>query len=491
MLITKEVEVKINNTSVNHYRNLGYDVKNNDIIKIPVEHLSVGSHIKVCVKCDICDVIKNIEYKTYIKTNTYEVDVCNKNECKQIKIKISNQKNYGVDYPAQLKEILNKSRKTSLERYGVESQFQLRDKIRESWFKKYGTDNPSKTKIVRDKFKKTCLEKYGVDHMGKTFQVKEKIKNSKILNTMARFKKYNIIRIDNNYNYIMMCEKGHEFTINNVIYQNRKNESCVLCTVCNPLNSFSSSCQEIELQNFIKNNYNGNISFNCRDLINKEIDVYIPDLKLALELNGLYWHSDKYLSKDSHLNKTEECEKLGIKLIHIWEDDWLYRKDLIKSIILFLLKNLKKPEINNVRIDRIDARESKDFIEKYDIKNYIQSDINIGLYSDKILISVLCLNRKNESFIINNFCSITYVDHTIYKKLIFEYFINEFKPENIIIEINRSYDIDNYYDLGFITYRKTKPNCYSIKNRKKHKDIENNLNKIYDSGNIIYSFKTK
>jgi len=60
----------------------------------------------------------------------------------------------------------------------------------------------------------------------------------------------------------------------------------------------------------------------------------LPDLKIAFEFNGLYWHNEEHKPNNYHLNKTELCEEKGIQLIHIWEDDWRYKQDIVKSMIL-------------------------------------------------------------------------------------------------------------------------------------------------------------
>ena len=94
----------------------------------------------------------------------------------------------------------------------------------------------------------------------------------------------------------------------------------------------------------------------------KEIDIYIPEIKLGIEFNGLYWHSEEG-GKDSkyHLNKTELCESNGIKLIHIFEDEWLYKKNIVKSRlknILGLTEN--KIYARKCEIKEISSRDSKE-----------------------------------------------------------------------------------------------------------------------------------
>jgi hypothetical protein len=70
---------------------------------------------------------------------------------------------------------------------------------------------------------------------------------------------------------------------------------------------------------------------------NSEIDIFVPSHNFGIEFNGLYWHSSEYKQKNSHYDKRVECESLGIKLIQVWEDDWKYKKPIIKKMIAYRL----------------------------------------------------------------------------------------------------------------------------------------------------------
>lgn len=78
----------------------------------------------------------------------------------------------------------------------------------------------------------------------------------------------------------------------------------------------------------------------------RSVDLYIPSLKIAIEFNGLYWHSEKYRDKNYHFTKLKDCENIGIRLIYIWEDDWLFRRSVaIRSIAAKLGAYSRLPEI--------------------------------------------------------------------------------------------------------------------------------------------------
>lgn len=71
---------------------------------------------------------------------------------------------------------------------------------------------------------------------------------------------------------------------------------------------------------------------------NYEFDLLVPDLKVAIEYNGMFWHSTVAKGFGYHLHKTKWCEDHGWRLVHIWEDEWLGQRDktigLLKMVLL-------------------------------------------------------------------------------------------------------------------------------------------------------------
>lgn len=91
---------------------------------------------------------------------------------------------------------------------------------------------------------------------------------------------------------------------------------------------------ENDVINFVKSIYDEEVLNNVRDIISpKELDIYIPNKNVAIECDGLYWHSNEIKPNDYHFNKTLACEEKGIRLLHIFEDEWNFKKDICKSII--------------------------------------------------------------------------------------------------------------------------------------------------------------
>lgn len=130
MILSREINVKITESNYNYYDDLGYDVYISEEIVIPVELLPKGSHYKIKCKCDSCGVEKEVIYKNYLKYgNNWGDYYCRK--CSETKRKETLRKNFGVDYPIQNEKVLQKMKKTMVEKYGVDNISKKQNKIKE------------------------------------------------------------------------------------------------------------------------------------------------------------------------------------------------------------------------------------------------------------------------------------------------------------------------------------------------------------------------
>lgn len=148
-----------------------------------------------------------------------------------------------------------------------------------------------------------------------------------------------------------------------------------------------------------------------------ELDVYIPEKKLAIEYNGLYWHSSGSKETDEkwskyHLMKTERCEEAGIQLLHIFENEWInpVKKEIWKSVIRHKLGLSKRIYARKCVLKEIDSKTANEFIER----NHLQgrctgTTIARGLYHEDKLVQVVTLGKarynKNYQYELMRMCS--------------------------------------------------------------------------------------
>ena len=477
---------------------------------------------------EIQGIIKNNNLEKYgneiyMKTNSFKE-----------KSKITNLKKYGVDNPIKSILIQDKVKATNLKKYGNEIYIKtnsFKEKSKETLLEKYGIDNVADSIFIQNKVKATNLKKYGNEIYMRTNSFKEKSKETLLekygvdnINKNEEFRKNNFT-IANNINYIRYLEDGksefkcdlnkdHTFEIHIDNYFHRSKDSLPLCTICYPI-SENSSIKEKELLQFIEENYKGEIISGYRDQL--EIDIYLPELNLGFEFNGLYWHSDIFKENNYHLDKLNYFKNKGINIINIWEDDWNLRKDIIKSQI----KNLLGLTENKIFARKCQVKEVTDskiitnFLNNNHIQGQSHDNIKIGLFYNNELVSLMTFNKfegrkklKETEWNISRFCNKFNYNIIGGASKLLNYFIKVYNPSRLISYADRSWSEGNlYYKLGFILTSESKPDYkYIINGVRRHKskfkksnlvkegytgtenEITNQLgiNKIYDCGKLKF-----
>ena len=281
------------------------------------------------------------------------MDVKNPFQNKEVreKVKQTNLEKYGCENPFQNKEVREKVKQTNLERYGCEYASQNKDiqeKAKQTNLEKYGCENPFQNKEVQERYKQTCIEKYGCENPMQSEKVKQIFHDNSYDNFILSFIQYGITPdfpkeeytgYDKTYRWKCKCGNIFEQKIRTTGHV----EECPLlphCWKCYPRMSGTSKA-ELELLDFVKQ-YFPNAHKDKKLIKPYELDIVIPELKLAVEFNGDYWHSTKcWLERHDnldgyynyHLNKVLETNKKGYRLIHIWENNYEEIKDKLKDIL--------------------------------------------------------------------------------------------------------------------------------------------------------------
>ncbi len=139
-------------------------------------------------------------------------------------------------------------------------------------------------------------------------------------------------------------------------------------------------------------------TINDRLLINPyELDIVIPSQKIAIEINGNYWHSEAIACKDYHQMKTELTSKVGYKLIHLFEGEIIYRFSAVKNILQAKLTENKKIFARKTSLRNVDAKTTRDFLETHHLQGAARSSLSIGLFRGDELLSVLTIAKARFS----------------------------------------------------------------------------------------------
>src|SRR5574344_1457333 len=246
--------------------------------------------------------------------------------------------------------------------------------FKEKMLEKYGVTTPMHSNIIKTKQQNKLIKKYG--GMGTASQEIMEKEQKKRLETFLR-------KIDNETYPSKRLFTHHEF--NGVKgYETKYSWVCkkcefefkcsitdgliALCPKCYP--KLSSGISKLETKLFESIPIKNKIQNNRTILNGKELDIYIPDKKIAIEFNGIYWHSEAN-GKDNnyHLDKALKCEAHGIELIHIFDQEWIEKKEIIKSMIYTKLGYFDKTiQANECNVKEINKEQKRDFLDSYHLK---------------------------------------------------------------------------------------------------------------------------
>lgn len=395
---------------------------------------------------------------------------------------------YNVDNSLKSKEIQEKSKNTKQEKYGDEN-FNNREKAKETCLEKYNVEHHLKSEIILNKQKETnklrngnewnCnLEKslenlkkknnemFGSDfffssdlHLNKMKlekleRLKDILKDSNLEFDINQYEKLRTKNEDGSTSYLFYDIKCN--SCNNT-FKSRLINQIPICRKCNPITSNSKLHLEFkEFLNDIKINFIENNKHTIKPL---ELDFLIEEKNIAMELNGNYWHSEIGGGKDSkyHINKSDLCNKKNVKLIHILEDEWIFKKDIVKSRIKHIM-NMSENVLyaRNCYIKEVDIKTKTDFLEKNHIQGNSIDKLRYGLFYKDELISLMTFSKerivtgnksKDYFWELNRFCN--KINYSVVGG--FEKLLSHFKKNN-------SYDkITTYADCRWsgLNFEKT------------------------------------
>ena len=370
----KEIKAKMNATLKAHY---GVETSAFESESIR-DKAKATLHAKYGVDCSLKNsVVREKIKQTNLAKYGYECSL-SVPEVKE-RIKQTIHAKYGIEHISQATFVKDKKKAALQTHYGVDYPIQsesVKQKIEQTNLQKYGIKHAIQCKGVLEKRKQTNIAKYGVDHPAKTAEVKEKIRNT--------------LKEQYGVDALQQCAEFKEMQL----YEH----------------SISSNTSKKELLQFIKSVYSGKIIENTRKVISpKELDIYLPEKQLAFEFNGTYWHSEHVgLSKNYHQEKTKACHKAKIRLIHIFEHEWLFNRDKIKSLIRSALGIYSiRLYARKCQIKPIGADTYRQFLLANHLQRAVNSSIRYGLFYQDELVSVIGFGKsrfKKDEIELHRYC---------------------------------------------------------------------------------------
>jgi len=311
------------------------------------------------------------------------------------------------------------------------------------------------------------------------------------------------------------CAIGHEWEAK-IHDRTGKNSGCPTC-----ITGYKVSSVEKEIVKLIKRLLpNILVETNVKSIIAPyELDIYIPEKKIAIEYNGLHWHSETMgKDKNYHYDKWLACKQQGIQLIQIWEDDWNRSPELIKTMIAHKLGVSHEETFyaRKTKASSISKKEADGFLNQHHIQGSVNARLAYGLHTGNKLVAVMLFKTEagssGETLNLLRYATSGKVVGGFTKLLKFAETENP-KAKNIITFSDNT--ISNgglYVNNGFVENGVVKPDyMYIVKGQRVHKfnyrlkrfqtdpDLKwvegytekqlaklNNIPRIWDAGKIKY-----
>ncbi len=363
---------------------------------------------------------------------------------------------HGVINPSQIEENrINLSENNGMKRPEVVEQ--LRKSAME-----YGVDWHSKRQDVRDKMKSTTMEIYGVENIAQKNISKETLK---ILNDKPKMEElFNNKSIAEISTELQVCDT----TILKYLRINGIREK------------FQNTPEKQLIE--ILSSFGFNPISRSRKIIPPfEIDIFIPEKNLAIEFCGLYWHGEKGINgydKSYHLNKMTLCNEKNIRLITIFEDEWLNNREICISRLKHILGIATKGVgARKLKITKITIEQSKPFIISNHIQGYANATINYGAFLGEEMVAVMTFNKqrkslgyKGENFEMIRFCTLGNFPGVGGK--MFKTFLKDQSPLEVISFCDLRWGTGNLYrQLGFVFEKNTKPGYWYFGGKDKYRRV--------------------
>jgi len=292
------------------------------------------------------------------------------------------------------------------------------------------------------------------------------------------------------------------------------------CPTCANERTIKISSGEQQIVDFIKSiATHTQIILNSRSIIHpREIDIYIPEYNVAIEYNGIYWHSE-LAGKDKlyHITKTNVCNKQNIHLIHILESEWLQNPKIVKSRLQAKLQSIDNTiYARKCSIENIPPKQARIFYNENHIQGFVGSHTHLGLVFNDRLVSCMSFTKsrfnKKYNWELTRFCSVINTRVIGGASKLFTHFTKQYPQDSIVSYSDKRWNTGSVYQaLGFEFSHSSAPNYFYFKNLtllsrqkfQKHKlekqlsnfdpnltewenMVKHGYNRIWDCGNDVW-----
>lgn len=253
-------------------------------------------------------------------------------------------------------------------------------------------------------------------------------------------------------------------------------QQCLARKNCEDLVTKYVSVMEQEVSDVITN-YRPDVTIvrNDRAIIKPlELDLYIPELKLAIECNPTYTHNSSTCSHGEppkpasyHKRKTDLCEKAGVRLIHIFGYEWTHKRDVMISILASALGCTSTVYARRCEVREVSNPESSKFLSANHRQGNASASVRLGLYYDTELVALMTFSKsrltigkqyQDNTFELVRFCNKLNTSVVGGASKLLKHFVSHVNPDRIISFSDRAHTSGNLYKvLGFKPIRASEP----------------------------------
>jgi len=266
---------------------------------------------------------------------------------------------------------------------------------------------------------------------------------------------------------------------------------------CSHCSLTRKSSPELEIFEFIKGLRPDAISrVKPVEGLKMELDIYIPSLSLGIEYNGLFFHRDPsskwdkfegaMASSNSLFEKTESYLKAGIRIIHVLEDEWLEKQDIIKNKLRSILTSTKKVFARKCEIKQL----TNQVVKEFESNNHIQghaysSSFRYGLFYENNLVGCMTFSKfrfedqEEDCYELLRYSTSTSVIGGFSKLL--KHFIRNQNPKRIVSYSDRRWSIGGvYWKNGFAYSSSSQPGYFWCKGQRRFNRVSFQRHKLED-----------
>ena len=238
-------------------------------------------------------------------------------------------------------------------------------------------------------------------------------------------------------------------------------------------NRCHASKGQLEIENYIRQLTDSQILFNDRTIIAPlELDIIVPEYKLAIEYHGLYWHSfdhtESTVERNKHVVKANRSLDAGYRLIQIYESEFIQRRSIIESVLRHAVGVSKKIMARRCTVTIMESEDRRDFFNT----NHIQGDrcasIAMGLVNNgRIVAAISFIHHRQYDYEIARFANLCGCVVVGGLAKLFSAFTRNYSPKTILTYSDRRFfNGAGYQKLGFRLLGTTGPGYCYIKGSK-------------------------